>query len=72
MFNKMKKWLTILFAFFRGKQGTYYIGGHASLPKPLTREEEAKVIQAFMDGDAEARDTLIEKFTISCLYCASF
>ena len=32
---------------FKRKNGTYYIGGHESLPKPLTREEEAITIKAF-------------------------
>ena len=55
---------------FRRKRGTYYIGGHESLPKPLTREEEAKTIHAFMEGDMNARDTLIEKNLRLVVYIA--
>ncbi len=70
MYNKLRKWLTMIFAFFRGKKGTYYIGGRGSLPKPLTREEEAKTIQAFVEGDAEARDALIERNLRLVVYIA--
>lgn len=70
MFNEIQKWLIMIAAFFRGKKGTYYIGGHVSLPKPLTREEEVVTIQAFMEGDAEARDTLIEKNLRLVVYIA--
>lgn len=70
MFDNLKKWLVLFLSFLKGKKGTYYIGGRASLPKPLTREEEAKTIQAFMDGDSEARDTLIEKNLRLVVYIA--
>jgi RNA polymerase sporulation-specific sigma factor len=37
-----------------------YIGGSDTLPAPLTREEEAVLIQRLEEGDAEARNSLIE------------
>ncbi|CAM3086390.1 RNA polymerase sporulation sigma factor SigE [Filibacter tadaridae] len=70
MLLKMKNWFSQLLSFFKRKNGTYYIGGHESLPKPLTREEEAKTIHAFMEGDLTARDTLIEKNLRLVVYIA--
>ncbi|WP_445683078.1 RNA polymerase sporulation sigma factor SigE [Solibacillus sp. FSL H8-0538] len=52
------------------KKGTYYIGGHDSLPVPLTREEEVIVVGAFMNGDMHARDTLIERNLRLVVYIA--
>ncbi len=60
MFEKLKELITRIFSKFRTKK-TYYIGGHDSLPVPLSREEEMSVIEAFMNGDMKARDTLIER-----------
>ena len=37
-----------------------YIGGSDTLPSPLKREEEAALIARLQDGDAEARNQLIE------------
>ncbi|AMQ08607.1 RNA polymerase sporulation sigma factor SigE [Sporosarcina psychrophila] len=62
--------MSIITSFFKRKSGTYYIGGHESLPKPLTREEEAITIQAFMEGDMNARDRLIEKNLRLVVYIA--
>lgn len=38
----------------------YYIGGSDTLPPPLTKEEEAEVMQALSNGDLSVRKTLIE------------
>jgi len=70
MLYKFRKWMSIITSFFKRKSGTYYIGGHESLPKPLTREEEALTIQAFMEGDMNARDRLIEKNLRLVVYIA--
>jgi len=70
MLYKFRKWMSIITSFFKKKSGTYYIGGHESLPKPLTREEEAITIQAFMEGDMNARDRLIEKNLRLVVYIA--
>lgn len=46
------------------RRGIYYIGGPDVLPQPLSREEEAAVIQVMEAGGAEAeeaRQTLIER-----------
>lgn len=65
-----------LVAFFQNilrklsRKGTYYIGGHDSLPVPLTREEELTVVEAFMNGDLCARDTLIERNLRLVVYIA--
>lgn len=70
MITEVRKWMSILAGFFKKKNGTFYIGGHESLPKPLDREEEARTIQALMEGDANARDTLIEKNLRLVVYIA--
>lgn len=70
MLLNVKKWLAIIGSWLKRKKGTYYIGGHESLPKPLSREEEAATIQAFMTGDMAARDTLIEKNLRLVVYIA--
>ena len=36
------------------------VAGHGSFPKPLSREEEQKALAAMREGDAEARQKLIE------------
>ncbi|WP_368655184.1 RNA polymerase sporulation sigma factor SigE [Ornithinibacillus sp. 4-3] len=38
----------------------YYIGGKASLPPPLTKEEEIQVLQLIAKGEQSAKATLIE------------
>ena len=46
------------------RRGIYYIGGPDVLPQPLSREEEAAVIQVIEAGGAEAeeaRQTLVER-----------
>ena len=37
----------------------HYINGPETLPPPLTKEEEQRVLQAITDGDESARDELI-------------
>lgn len=69
MFNKLIDLFRKIWSKFRTK-GTYYIGGHDSLPVPLTREEEMTVIEAFMNGDLRARDTLIERNLRLVVYIA--
>ena len=51
-------------------KGTYYICGSESLPHPMNREEEAKTIEAFMNGNLTARDTLIERNLRLVVYIA--
>lgn len=70
MLTEVKKWVTFLVQLFRKKNGVFYIGGHESLPRPLDKEQEAKMIQALMEGDPEARDVLIEKNLRLVVYIA--
>ena len=61
-----KLWFRLMRIFATGKTGTglYYIGGPDVLPQPLSREEEATVIQVMEaggDGAESARQTLIER-----------
>ncbi len=44
---------------FFGKKGIYYINGPDMLPPPLSREEEAEIIER-IDNDERARGILIE------------
>lgn len=69
MFQKLLRSIQKLLSKFL-KTGTYYIGGHDSLPVPLNREEEMTVIDAFMRGDLKARDTLIERNLRLVVYIA--
>src|SRR5690606_37524353 len=69
MLTGLKKWIAVLLQTIK-KDGTYYIGGHESLPVPLTKEEEEETIRRFMDGDREARDRLIEKNLRLVVYIA--
>jgi len=69
MLIKIWKRLVGLWSQWRSK-GTYYIGGSESLPHPMNREEEAKTIEAFMNGDLTARDTLIERNLRLVVYIA--
>ena len=39
----------------------FYIGGSETLPPPLPREEEAKLLERLEAGDAQVRQTLIER-----------
>lgn len=69
MFGKLLAFFSRVLRKFRPR-GTYYIGGHDSLPIPLTREEEIVVVEAFMNGDMHARDTLIERNLRLVVYIA--
>lgn len=69
MLGKLLKFFRRVLNKFRTR-GTYYIGGHDSLPIPLTREEEVVVVEAFMNGDMHARDTLIERNLRLVVYIA--
>ena len=54
----LEQWLVRLGLLLPGK--VMYIGGSDTLPAPLPREEEARVIQRLSQGDGAARDCLIE------------
>jgi len=54
----LEQWLARLGLLLPGK--VMYIGGSDTLPAPLPREEEARMIQRLSQGDGAARDCLIE------------
>src|SRR5690606_29507421 len=54
---------------FRGEE-IYYIGGSEALPPPLTREEEAILLEKLPSGDADVRGMLIERNLRLVVYTA--
>lgn len=56
--ERLEVWLARLGLVQPGK--VMYIGGSDTLPTPLGRAEEAALIQQLGEGDAQARDQLIE------------
>ena len=48
----------------------FYIGGSDTLPAPLTREEEARLICALAEGDMSVKATLIERNLRLVVYIA--
>lgn len=54
MFEKIINFLKGLF-----KEDCYYINGPETLPPPLTKAEEAEVIQKIVNGDEKEREKLI-------------
>lgn len=58
LWHRLRLWLVA-----RGlivPEGVFYIGGSDSLPPPLDREEEARLIERMDAGETEVRQTLIE------------
>ena len=55
MFQKLMNFLRRLF----GVQDVFYVGGFESLPPPLSKKEEAKIMQELKDGNEENRELLI-------------
>ena len=58
MLSIVKDVLTRLYAFLGGD--IYYINSGEALPPPLSREEEAKIMEQLRAGDEEVKQTLIE------------
>ena len=56
MIKKIKELLSKLF-----KRGVYYVGSSDILPEPLSKEEEIKYVEKFLEGDNNARNILIER-----------
>lgn len=48
----------------------YYIGGSEALPPPLTKEEEAVLLNKLPNGDQAARSMLIERNLRLVVYIA--
>lgn len=57
--KKLLQWIRFLF-FKNDESIMYFIQGSDILPKPLDKEAELAALIALEDGDAEARNTLIE------------
>ncbi len=62
------KWLVRLGLVREGE--VYYIGGSDILPAPVTPEEEQRLLQRLQEGDAEAKQTLIERNLRLVVYIA--
>ena len=60
VFGTVKAWLDQILLSLRQPDKVMYIGGSDTLPVPLDKEEEAKLIERLGDGDQEARNLLIE------------
>lgn len=48
----------------------YYIGGSEALPPPLSKEEEAELLEKLPNGDPEVRSRLIERNLRLVVYIA--
>lgn len=60
----LKKQVRLIIFFIKNKilgqnTGIYYINGPEILPPPLTKEEEAKIIDKILNGDNSVRELLI-------------
>lgn len=68
MLSIVKDVLTRLYAFFGGD--IYYINSGEALPPPLSREEEAKIMEQLRAGDEDVKQTLIERNLRLVVYIA--
>lgn len=68
MLSIVKDVLTRLYAFLGGD--IYYINSGEALPPPLSRDEEAKVMEQLRAGDEEVKQTLIERNLRLVVYIA--
>ena len=68
MLSIVKDVLTRLYAALGGD--IYYINSGEALPSPLSREEEAKIMEQLRAGDEEVKQTLIERNLRLVVYIA--
>lgn len=68
MLSIVKDVLTRLYAALGGD--IYYINSGEALPPPLSREEEAKIMERLRAGDEEVKQTLIERNLRLVVYIA--
>ena len=68
MLNIVKDVLTRLYAFLGWD--IYYINSGEALPPPLSREEEAKIMEQLRAGDEDVKQTLIERNLRLVVYIA--
>ena len=50
--------------------GVYYIGGSETLPEPLSKDEEIKILTLYSNGNTDVRKTLIERNLRLVVYIA--
>lgn len=63
-------WYKILIKFGIKSEEVYYIGGSEALPPPLSKEEEAVLLEKLPKGDPAARSMLIERNLRLVVYIA--
>ena len=68
MLSIVKDVLTRLYEFLGGD--IYYINSGEALPPPLSREEEAKIMEQLRAGDEDVKQTLIERNLRLVVYIA--
>lgn len=66
----LKLWHRLLVKLHLRPEEIFYIGGSEGLPAPLTKEEEAALIQKLSSGDRNVRATLIERNLRLVVYIA--
>ncbi|MCM3732252.1 RNA polymerase sporulation sigma factor SigE [Fictibacillus nanhaiensis] len=75
MFNKWRLkltmyWYKLLFKLGLKSDEIYYIGGNEALPPPLSKEEEALLLEKLPSGDQAAKSLLIERNLRLVVYIA--
>jgi RNA polymerase sporulation-specific sigma factor len=75
MFNKWRLkltmyWYKLLFKLGLKSDEIYYIGGNEALPPPLSKEEEALLLEELPSGDQAAKSLLIERNLRLVVYIA--
>ncbi|RZT23026.1 RNA polymerase sporulation sigma factor SigE [Fictibacillus sp. BK138] len=75
MFSKLRLrvtmfWYKLLFKLGLKSDEIYYIGGNEALPPPLSKEEEAVLLEKLPSGDQAAKSLLIERNLRLVVYIA--
>ena len=58
--NIMRRLIRIIRQVLRKFNNVFYVGSSDILPEPLSKEEEIKYVELFLNGDSDARNKLIE------------
>ena len=58
--NIMRRLIRIIKQVLRRFNNVFYVGSSDILPEPLSKEEEVKYVELFLEGDNDARNKLIE------------
>lgn len=59
IFEKIKSLYTRIFSLIFNENDVHYINGPQTLPPPLSKEEEAEIMERIENGDSKAREPLI-------------